>query len=166
MAFNTVNFVDNSSIVWSSNSVPLGGSVSASRASFSGSIAVNSNASSPADSITYYFVNGQAITNSTISTNTGARFYIPYDCTIDTVYGAFRVGGTLGTNELGTLFIRKNDTTSTTISSAVDLSIANFPFNVTNLGITLAAGDFITFGFTTPAWGTNPTNVGCALSFT
>lgn len=132
---------------------------------FSGSVQTTSTSSNPVDSVTYYLCTGQALTFTQISTNTVARFYAAKACTINTVYGAFRVGGTLGTTESGTLFIRKNDTSNTNISTAVDLSTTEFAFNATGLGVSLAAGDYITFGFTTPAWATNPTLVGCALSF-
>jgi hypothetical protein len=142
-----------------------GTNIVSSQMRFTNSVGTNSTSGNPVDSTTYYLTNGASTIASTLALQTAARFYATYDCTINNVYGAFRVGGTLGTTEAVTLFIRKNDTTSTTISSAIVLNAADVPFSATSLNVSLVAGDYIVFGFTTPAWVTNPTLVGVALTF-
>ena len=119
----------------------------------------------PVDATTYNFIPGGTFIANTSSTNPGCRFYAPFACTITTVYGAFRVSGTLGTSENCTLYIRKNDATNTNISTTIQLTTADVTYNKTDLSISLVAGDYIGFGFTGPSWGTNPTSVGIALSF-
>ncbi len=163
--FNDINFVDSSSVTWSTPAVPLGGSVTATATpTFFGSVGIIGSGS-PADTQTYYLATAQIITAITTSSTTSLRFYAPYACTINRAFGAFRVTGTLGTTETGTLFLRKNDTTNTNISTSVVLNASDVVVSATNLNITLAAGDYLTWGFTTPAWATNPTGVGFAGTF-
>lgn len=131
---------------------------------FTGSLVTLGNGA-PADSTTYYLTQGSALTSTTVSSTINARFYAPKACTLNTVFGAFRVSTVLGTAENCTLFIRKNDTTNTNISTTIQLTAVDVLFNSTTLGISLAAGDYITFGLTCPAWVTNPTGVGISLSF-
>lgn len=130
----------------------------------SGSL-VGVQAGNPADATTYYFSNGQVFTNSISSSTTFNRFYITTTCTITKVYGAFKVASTLGTSENCTLFIRKNDTTNTNISTTIQLNATDVNFNNTGLSISLVAGDYIVFGFTGPSWVTNPISVSMALTF-
>lgn len=130
----------------------------------SGSLTGVGNAN-PLDSTTYYFGCGQTFIASTTSASCQNRFYANTSYTLNKVYGVIRVAGTLGTTENCTLFIRKNDTTNTNISTALQLNAIEVTFNATSLGIALVAGDFIVFGFTGPAWSTNPTNVSISVTF-
>lgn len=133
--------------------------------SISGFFANGTSGSSPADATTYYMINGTAFGLTTDSAETRCRIYIPYTTTINNVYGLIRVNGTLGSAQDITLFIRKNNTSNTNITTTARASSADNSFNGTSLGLSLAAGDFITFGFTGPTWTTNPTNVFVSLGF-
>ncbi len=117
----------------------------------------------PADSTTYYFL--IRFEQNTVSSTTNIRYYLTNTVTINRVYGAFGVSGTLGSAQNCTFFIRKNDTTNTNVTTSLQLTATSNSFNATGLGISLVAGDFITFGFTGPAWTTNPLGVSLALGF-
>jgi len=118
----------------------------------------------PADSTTYYLSPGRAFTTFTTAVS-GTRIYVASAYTLNTVYGAFGVGGTLGSNENCTFFIRKNNTSNTNITTTLQLTSTFVSFNATSLGLSLVAGDYISFGFTGPAWGTNPTTVTASISW-
>ncbi len=153
--------------VLTSNGTNWTSAAPASASAFFGSVQTQGVAgtSNPADSTTYYMINGQSMTTSTSSFACSNRFYAPVACTITKVYGAFKISGTLATTENCTLFLRKNDTTNTTVLGGIQLTSADVPVSVTGLSISLAAGDFLSFGFTCPAWATNPTGVGFAGTF-
>ncbi len=121
-------------------------------------------AGSPVDSTTYYLSFNSAITVTTTA-DARTRFIATVACTITKVYGVFTVAGTLGSNENCTLFLRKNNTTNTDISTSIQLTSASVTVSNTGLSISLAAGDYVSWGFTGPAWGTNPTNVSFAGAF-
>jgi len=119
----------------------------------------------PADSTTYYFAQNRSFIQQTSSTVPQNRFYFTTAFTLNRVYAVFNTAGTLGTTENGTFFIRVNDTTNTNISTTVQLNVVNRTVSNNSIGLSLNAGDFIVFGFTTPAWATNPTTVSMALAF-
>ena len=139
------------------SSAPSGG------ASYQGFISATPG--SPLDSTTYYFVQQSAFNANTVSTILASRFYVTNAFTLTKVYGAVRINTTLGSAENCTLFIRVNDTTNTNITTTLQLTATENTFNNSSLSLSLNAGDFIIFGFTGPAWATNPTNVGISLGW-
>ena len=66
---------------------------------------------------------------------------------------------TAGTTETSTASIRLNNTTDTTISSAVNLSSNPYAVSNTSLNVAVVAGDYIEIKWVTPTWVTNPTGV-------
>jgi hypothetical protein len=117
-----------------------------------------SNTDSPADATTYYF---GAWAAAAASTNAAAqRVYVPKTGTLKAVYGYVYVGGASGTGESNSLYLRKNNTTDTTITTslATNGAVEN-PFNATGLSTAVTAGDYLEMKWTTPTWATNPTNV-------
>ena len=125
---------------------------------------MRTNSGSPADATTYYLGVGSGF-SSTTSITAFRMFIVPFDYTITTVYGVFTVGGTLGSSENCTLFLRKNNTTNTNISTTIQLTSSTVSVNNTGLSISLVAGDYISWGFTGPTWTTNPTSVSFAGAF-
>jgi hypothetical protein len=85
--------------------------------------------------------------------------------TINKCYGVFTIAGTLGSNQNCTMALRKNNTTDTTVSSAIQLTATDVNFSGTSLGISVTAGDIIAFKFTSPTWTTNPTTVRVSATF-
>ena len=116
---------------------------------------------SPADSTTYYILNAGA-PSTTIGTN--SRFWIPRAGTITGCAGAISNTGTLGTGESATIAIRLNDTSNTNVTTSLATNTTLNTFSNTGLSTAVAAGDFISFMFITPAWATNPTNLLFSLS--
>ncbi len=116
----------------------------------------------PADATTYYF--NQTWSFQTTNAN-GMKFYANQAVTITSVYGAIRVSGTLGSAQNITIFARKNDTTNTNITTTAVATATDNAFSNNALSISLAAGDYIVFGMTTPTWTTNPTTVNIAIGF-
>lgn len=120
----------------------------------------------PADSTVYYFGRPfRAVGQTTAATR---RIYIPLTGTIAradiTVNNS---SGVQGSAETSTLVLRLNNTTDTTLSSAIvnnQASEASSFFNITGLAIAVATGDYVEFKWTTPAWATNPTNVTVYVS--
>lgn len=111
----------------------------------------------PADSTTYYFSN---MPGTGVTTASGRRrIYVPRAGKITACYFAVIVSGTLGTTETATVSIRLNDTTDTTVSSAVDFDAAEQVFSKTDLAIAVAAGDWFNIKLACPAFATNPTTV-------
>jgi hypothetical protein len=120
---------------------------------------INSTNGSPADSTTYYSGTSSANAfSTTTSTSMSVRAYVASACTIYNVYGTIVVTGTLGSNENCTVFIRVNNTSNTTVTSSLQLTAVSNTFSNSSLSIALNAGDYITIGFSGPAWATNPTN--------
>lgn len=108
---------------------------------------------SPADSTTYYF--GEYVTTSA----TAAPIWLPRAGTVKAVYMSVVVGGTLGTTETSTLSFRLNNTTDTTITSVLTAAAARTDFSNSALAIAVAAGDYCSIKWVTPAWVTNPTTI-------
>lgn len=140
------------------SSAPSGGAI------YNGFLGVEP--ANPADSTTYYFAQRRTFIQQTSTTNTQQRFFVSTAITLNKVYANFNVAGTLGSNENCTFFIRVNDTTNTNISTTVQLNSANVIVSNSSLGISLNPGDYFMFGFTCPAWATNPTTVSLAIAFT
>jgi len=120
-------------------------------------IAYHHTTTAPADSTTYYI--GSSLTVSVSTTNAIQRVYIAKTGTVKAIYINAQVAGTLGSGESSTMAFRLNDTTDTTISSAVTHSAVAAVFSNTGLSIAVTAGDYFEIKWTTPAWVTNPTNV-------
>lgn len=156
-AGSSTNVLTSDGTNWSS-SAAAGGSL------YNGFITTNSG--SPADSTTYYLVSFQAFTGFTLGGYTPmARFYVTNTFTLNKIYANFNVAGTLASNENCTFFVRKNNTTTTNISTTLQLTSVNNTVTTSSLGVSLAAGDYFNFGFTSPAWGTNPTVVSAFLAW-
>lgn len=110
-------------------------------------------ATSPVDSTTYFFsgVQSQGLLTSESVTN---KISVPKTGTIKAVQFSF-IGN--GSNEVSTMLLRLNATTDYTISTTTDTSsnlVANYA-----LSIPVTQGDLFCFKWTTPAWGTNPSNL-------
>jgi hypothetical protein len=105
----------------------------------------------PADA-TVYYIGSFGIG----SVNTYQRMYIPTTGTVTKAYVNFRNTGTTGTGETSTIALRKNDSTDTTISSAVTTNSAFTVVSNTSLNISVSSGDYVEFKWTTPTWATNP----------
>jgi hypothetical protein len=138
-----------------SASLPTFQAVPGSRSTFTATFsALNFN---PADNTTYYILNNQA--PSTTHTTADYRFYFTGTGSIQKAYGFARIAATPGSNENVTIFIRLNNTTNTNITTTTQWTSGDIPFNNPNLSISVAAGDYIEVGITTPTWGTNPLGV-------
>jgi hypothetical protein len=111
----------------------------------------------PADATTYYIGGMFGTAPGTGASN--VRMYIPRAGTIKSVRMTFHNATSNGTNETSTLSLRLNNTTDTTISSAItnDGSIAMF--SNTSLSVAVVAGDYIGLKWVTPTWATNPVAV-------
>lgn len=136
--------------------LPTFQAVPGSRSTFSVTFAASN--FNPVDSTTYYIVNENAPPQTTHST-AEFRYYFTGTGSIQKAYGLVRVSGTTGTTENVTIFIRLNNTTNTNITTTSQWTTGDIPFNNPNLSISVAAGDYIEFGITTPSWTTNPTAV-------
>lgn len=108
---------------------------------------------SPVDATIYYSASPGA--SSSTSAN-GGRVKIAQSGTITACYVTAQSSGTVGTTETSTLSIRLNNTTDTTVSSAVVLDTGVHDYSNTSLSIAVAAGDYIQLKLLTPTWATNP----------
>jgi len=115
-----------------------------------------------ADATTYYM--GSRAGNTISTLEAGARIYIPQSGTVTKIYIQFVNLTSNGTSETSTIYFRLNDTTDTTISSAITNDATTTTFNNTALGIAVSAGDFFTLKWVTPTWATNPQ--GCQMTAT
>lgn|SRR5574338_387792 len=115
----------------------------------------------PADSATYFMSHW----NFTFFTASGnpSRMYVPAAGTVTKVYGTITVAGAVASSENGTLSLRLNNTTDTTISNTLKLDTADNTFNAT-VSIAVSAGDYLEFKFVCPAWATNPITVSFSAS--
>lgn len=118
---------------------------------------------SPQDGITYFLSMSQAMTVYTASGNADSRLYIPKAGTVTACYGTFTC--TAGSGQTSTLSIRLNNTTDTTVSSAIVMDAADNTFNNAALSIAVAAGDYLELKILCPTWTpTNPTVVRSSIS--
>jgi hypothetical protein len=111
----------------------------------------------PADATTYYF----GVWESKAPNTTAAfrRIYIVDRPGIITGCHVIITASGLGSAETSTMSIRHNNTTDTTISSAITVTTSLQVFSNTGLSIAVSIGDYIEFKWVTPTWGTNPTGV-------
>lgn len=139
----------------------------ASYAGFCGQLASGgSSGLNPADGVTYYI--GCLFGVAPGSTDDTPGFYIPKACKLVAVYGRATVAGTLGSNENGSLIIRKNGTTDIlTISSTFQMTAAANEFSSTGNSVACSVADRLYLKFIAPTWVTNPTIVffHCNLYF-
>lgn len=120
--------------------------------------AFTSTVSNPADNTTYYGGSGTAAAQNNIA---GIMRIIPLiDCTLTKIIVYYRVG-TPGSNETSTVYVRFNNTTDITVSSAVKTD-ANFQ-SFSNTGLSQVFNgttDYFEIKWVTPnPWVTNPTGV-------
>lgn len=113
------------------------------------------NFSSPTDATTVYSAYGGAFTSGA----NGGQIPMPIAAIITSVYLSINTTGTVGTSETSTIYINKNASTDTVISSAVVTSSGVTIYNATGLSISLAAGDTWRLKWVTPTWVTNPGQV-------
>jgi hypothetical protein len=125
------------------------------------SISAGIGLSSPADATTYYTA-APGFTSST-STN-GGRIKIAQSGTITACYVTAYASGTVGTTETSTLSIRLNNTTDTSVSSAVVLDTGVHDYSNTGLSIAVVAGDYIQLKLLTPTWATNPGTISVSAT--
>lgn len=112
----------------------------------------------PLDSTTYYFGPGPI---SPLDSAGAHKFGIEHKCRIVASYLSVLVlGGTVGSGESSSLYIRKNDTTDYLItSSLLHNAVFQAVYRNTTLNVPLTIADFIEAKVVTPAWVTNPTGV-------
>lgn len=110
----------------------------------------------PADATTYFF--GANTINSFRATAAISKLFLPKAGSIKNVTVAFTQ--TAGSAETSTMSVRLNDTTDTTISSAIvnNATVTNFSNTGLNISIN-GTTDFIEIKWVTPTWVTNPTNL-------
>lgn len=108
----------------------------------------------PADATTYYF--GAQGFVATTTANTLYRINIPKKGTVTAVYVNFVAGGTVASSETSTVYLRLNNTTDTTISSAVTNNSSIAVVSNTALSIPVVPGDYFEIKWITPTWVTNP----------
>lgn len=114
----------------------------------------------PADSSTYY-MGGELPYCGVTTSATFEKLFIPITGRITTTYVTVRVQGTLGSSETSSMWLRKNNSSDTLISSSFVFNVADSAaFSNAALNIAVTAGDNITLKWTTPAWATNPTTIG------
>lgn len=114
-----------------------------------------STAFNPADSTTYFFG-----TRTVAPATTGGVRRIPLSA--GTAYHVLlwiSNGGTLGSNEDVSFYLRINDTTDVTISTTVKTNIAEQVLSFTITDTAVVAGDYAEIKMVTPAYATNPTTV-------
>lgn len=116
-----------------------------------------------ADAGTYYFGNLNyppqtfAATMGTVA--------LPYNCTLVAWTFDYYLGGTTGSGESSTLYIRKNNTTDYTLSSAITFSSSSATgFSGSGLTENYAAGDRINGKVLAATFATNPTQVYFGLT--
>ena len=116
---------------------------------------------SPTDATTYY-IGSTVNTTSTVDGN--VRLAIPKTGTVKRIDITFTNQGVLSTNETSTIYFRLNQTTDTTISSAVVNNAIYDLVSNSSLAISVTAGDTFEIKWVTPTWATNPTNVRCVIN--
>ena len=109
------------------------------------------------DGAVYYFGSAYSLVAVAAADGQYSRFYVPFKCTIKKAYCHSGNSGGLASNETGTLVIRKNATSDTTVSTGVKFDATTNVVSNTALNISLAAGDYIEGKFTAPTYATNPT---------
>jgi len=121
--------------------------------------ASSSSLTSPADATTYYF--GNQFSNTPSGTALRRKVVIPRAGTIKRA--DIIMIGTVGSAEPSTMSLRLNNTTDTTLSSAIDLSVNPLEVLGVALNIPVVAGDFFEIKWVTPTWATNPAGVSITV---
>ncbi len=121
-------------------------------------------AGNPADSTTYYFGTTTQTFTAFTAIDNRAKIYIPIACTLNRVTAVFASSAD-GTTENCTLAVRVNDSSNTNVSTTIQISTASTTVTATTLGLSLSAGDYISFIFICPAWSSNPTNVSANIGW-
>lgn len=116
---------------------------------------VQADVSNPADAATTYLGNMPRVP---ISTDGISRIYMSDAGTITAADIFVYAGGTSGSNEAWSFYVRVNSTTDHLIET-VSASTAARRFDNTSLAISLSAGDYFEIKMVNPTWATNPTNV-------
>jgi len=110
---------------------------------------------SPADSTTYYVGIIPDLVPATVSGNRGAD--VPRGGTIKRAQ-LWWYGGTAGSNESISVYVRRNMSTSTLVQTIGDTAAIK-TFTNTALSVAVATAERLEFQINTPLWGTNPNNV-------
>jgi hypothetical protein len=109
--------------------------------------------SSPADVQTYYFGLGSGFGTAT----TQRRILIHKPGIVKRVY--LQEFCTVGSNEDSTLYLRRNNSSDTLLTSTLKFDASGNYIDANNLSINLAADDWLQVKWVCPTWATNPTNV-------
>ena len=117
------------------------------------------------DGVTVYPAPDQTSNWPTNDTSAYVTFVIPISGTINTVAAQFKVLGNLASSENVTLNLRLNKTSNNAVSSTIQLTSATVNVLVTTMGLSVTAGDTISFQIVAPTFATNPTNISFAGTF-
>jgi len=112
----------------------------------------------PSDATTYYF--GATVTNLTITADV-RRIYFPLAGTIIAARATFKQAAG-ASSQTSTVYLRLNNTTDITISSAVTNDAQTTTFINSGLSQAITTSDYVEFKWITPTWTTNPTNTAQA----
>ena len=118
-------------------------------------ILVQALSSSPASGGTMYFGD---MPKAIVTTAATSKVYIRKAGTIKIAEIYTYAATTVGTNQAWSLYIRKNNSADTLIAT-VSLATAERVFSNTNVGLAVAAGDYIEIKGVNPSWTTAPTAV-------
>jgi len=122
---------------------------------------------SPADNTIYYFA---GFHGTALVTTDGLRQYVlPYACTLIGANITSLNSASTATNEASTVYLRKNNTTDITLSTAVlfdGAPVVQKNVVVTGLSTSFAANDIIGGKWQTPVggWATNPTGASLIVT--
>jgi hypothetical protein len=114
--------------------------------------------SSPADATTYIF--GSYLNTTLQTTGAARRLYVTRTGLITGVFTTVVNSGTAGTGETSTIYLRKNNTTDTTVDSSVVTAGAGLVYaSAVGVSIAVTDGDYVEMKWVSPTWATNPTGV-------
>lgn len=125
------------------------------------SLTVNGGAFSPVDAATYYYGSFYTLSPLTGFGATAKRIIPLNSCTLISATIHIVNSTTDGSNESATFYVRKNDTTDTTLSNAVkyDSTANGNVYTITGLNITFnGTTDYFVIKSVMPTWATNPVN--------
>ena len=104
---------------------------------------------------TTYYLGGKLVQDGNAAR---ARLYFPVAGTIISADFCSYVGTTLASAETSSAWVRINNTTDNLISNAIQQDAIWERFVNSSLSVAVSAGDYFEIKWTTPAWGTTPTN--------
>ncbi len=104
---------------------------------------------------TTYYLGGKLVQDGNAAR---ARLYFPVAGTIIAADFCSYVGTTLASAQTSSAWVRINNTTDNLISNAIQQDAIWERFVNSSLSIAVSAGDYFEIKWTTPAWGTTPTN--------